>query len=144
MELVCNNDLCKYNTNCNNCNYCGTIVLDDDGVCTCYEDYKKDADYQNIFFKACKENGRIFKTIGRGKRAEINGFVVYYEAKDLTPDTWCTEERSGVGALYRAFCNVEAVPNMRRNIYALPYKNVKDLPYMNENIMVFDATETAT
>lgn len=132
MKLICTNDTCKYNEHCRDCTYNGTLVINDDGECESYEHYKDGGEYQAIYFKACAQGkgySKYYKMIGRGRRHEINGFVVYYEAKDLTPETWCTEEVSGVGAAYSKFASPELAVLMRMSIANLPYKNVKDLPF---------------
>jgi hypothetical protein len=109
--------------------------LNDDGECESYEHYKDGGEYQTIYFKACAQGkgySEYYKRIGRGRRHEINGFVVYCEAKDLTPETWCTEEVSGVGAAYSKFASSELATFMRMRIASLPYKNVQDLPYKDD------------
>ena len=75
----------------------------------------------------------ISRLVRRARDIQINGFVVYYEAKDLTPETWCTEEVSGVGAAYSKFASPELAVRMRMGIANLPYKNVKDLPYEGDD-----------
>lgn len=135
MELICFNDVCKYNVHCRDCLYRGTIVLDDDGECDCFEDYHKDPEYQTIYFKACFTDGETYKRIARGRKIVCNGFTLYYEAKDLTPETWCTEETSGVGAEYSKFTSPELAVRIRMSIANLPYKNVNDLPYEGDNVL---------
>lgn len=132
MELICNNDICRFNEHCRDCVYNGTLILNDDGECECFENYKDSGEYNNIYFAAYVENGNMsapYKRISKGRKTECNGFTLYYEAKDLTPETWCTEEVSGVGAAYSRFAAPELAVRMRMSIANLPYKNVKDLPY---------------
>ncbi len=133
MELICFNDVCKYNENCRDCLYRGTIVLDDNGECGCFEDYKQQPEYQTIFFKACKgDNGKIHKVIAKGRKTVCNGFTLYYESKDLTSDTYCTEEKSGFYAPFKTFQNPNSVENVKRIIANLEYGNVKNLPYSSD------------
>lgn len=132
MELICNNDICRFNEHCRDCVYNGTLILNDDGECECFENYKDSGDYNNIYFVACAENGNMsapYKRISKGRKTECNGFTLYYEAKDLTPGTWCTEEVSGVGASYSKFSNPLLAERFRQGIKRLSYKNVKDLPF---------------
>lgn len=132
MELICFNDVCKHNANCRDCLYKGTIVLDDDGKCDCFEHYKDAPEYQTIYFKACDNDGKLYKTIAKGHKIMCNGFTLYHEDKELTPETWCTEKISGIGAAYKAFQTLKRVKQTKAYISNLAYKNVNDLPFRSE------------
>lgn len=135
MELICFNDVCKYNANCRDCLYRGMIVLDDDGGCDCFKHYKSAPEYQTIYFKACFEDGRTYKRIAKGRKTVCNGFTLYYEEKDLTPETWCTEGISGIGSAYKSFEAAESAERIREITSHLTYKNVNDLPYKSDDVL---------
>ena len=125
--IVCFCDTCIYNMEPNECKL-ERIIINDDGECDDYKHYSDCPQYQNVFYKAIKgKDGKIYKRLARGGKVICNGFVLYYEAKDLKPDTYCTEERSGVFARYKKFCSTETAEVIRKAISSLEYKNVKDL-----------------
>lgn len=131
--LICFNDVCKYNANCRDCLFRGDIILDDEGACNCFEDYSKQPEYQTIFFKACSgDDGKLHKVIAKGRKTTEGCFTLYYETKDLTQETYCTEEKSGVCAPYKLFRIPEHVENIKQRIASLEYGDVKDLPYKSD------------
>lgn len=133
MKVICTSDTCKYNKNCRDCVYKGTLVLNDDNECECYEHYSDAPEYQTIYYRACQIDGNTYKRIAKGRKTLCNGFTLYYEAKDLTPETWCTEEVSGAVARLKSFQNGTFTKRIRDTIAHLPYKNVKDLPYEGDS-----------
>lgn len=132
MKLICSNDVCKYNEHCRDCVYDGTLVLNDDGECESFLHYKEAPEYKTFYYKACVIDGVAFKRTARGREIVCNGFTLYYEAKELTPETWCTEKISGMGAELKRFQSDLTANRIRLLIESKPYNNVNDLPFQGE------------
>lgn len=131
MELYCFSDYCKYN----DYGYCtceNGIVIGSDGECTNLSYYKDAPEYQTTYFKAMCKKGKMFKQEATGRKIECNGLTLYYETKELKPETDCTEETTGRGAPFEYFQNPENAKHVKEIIASGEYANVNDLPLKNE------------
>lgn len=138
--IICHNDLCIYNSECRGCTYedCKSgfaLIIDDDGCCDCFEDFRETKAYQNPFFKAVQREGRRYKVAARGAITEINGFILYYEGKELTPQTYCTEKESGICGKYEFFADTEKTGMIRHTISNLDYGCAADLPLLSGELL---------
>jgi len=125
--IVCFCDTCIYNMEPNECKL-EKVLINDDGECDDYKHYRECKQYQNVFYKAVRcEGGKVCKRLSRGQKVIINGFALYSEAKEIKPETYCTEERSGLCARYKDFCSAERAEIIRKTIATLEYKNVNEL-----------------
>jgi hypothetical protein len=100
--------------------------------------YWKAPEYQHEFYVANKDSvtGKVYREkMFFGAVTEVEGFTLYYQAKELSSETRVTEERTGVGAYYRDFTNPERLKEIKKRI--TQYPNVSDLPdkeeILNEN-----------
>ena len=138
--IICHNDLCIYNSDCRGCTYedCKSgfaLIIDDDGCCDCFEDFRETKAYQNPFFKAVQREGRRYKVAARGAITEINGFIIYYEGKELMSQTYCTEKESGIGARYELFADPLKTNMIRHTISTLDYGCAADLPLISGELL---------
>lgn len=133
--VMCHNELCLYNSDCKGCTYEDNhpglaLIIGDSGECDCYEDFSKSPEYQNIFFKACRdEDGNRVKRMAAGKIVECNGFTLYYTEKELKPNTYCTEKKSGLCDYYHRFSDPQYTERIKSIIDNLDYGSVDNLPY---------------
>ncbi|MBQ8119151.1 MAG: hypothetical protein IJ172_00030 [Ruminococcus sp.] len=110
-RIICTNDMCLYNKDCRDCTHKGDIVLDDDGQCECYTYYLYTPAYQHEYYTANlhRPTGKYYRQKRNGAVTECNGFTLYYEAKDLTPETMVTEKLTGCSARYEKFQDPEFI-----------------------------------
>lgn len=112
----------------------GYCVLDDIGIsddyhqCEDYVDYADTDEYNTEFWRAVTMDGKIYKRKDKGRRAEENGIVFYYWAKELEPETSIIEEKTGRMAKYG---RLENISNEIEDILK-KQGNVADLPEWEE------------
>lgn len=134
MEVNCDFTLCIFHDK-GACTQ-KSIRTDTLGQCDTYKDYTDGPDYQSPYWKIYvterveKSVGRKgpFKIAAKGKRIEVNGFVLYTEQDDRDGDFGVTEERTGALGRYTAFRDN---PQKCREA-AEKYPNVIDLPEIEE------------
>ncbi len=107
--------------------YCVLDVIsisDDFHQCEDYMDYTDTDEYKTEFWRAVIKDGKIYKRKDKGRRAEENGIVFYYWAKELEPETNIIEEKTGRMARYS---KLNDISNAIQDILN-EQGNVKDLP----------------
>ncbi len=132
-RIICTNDDCYYNKHCRDCIYKGDIIIgDDDATCQNFLGYWNTPKYQHEFYVAKGSvTGKDYREkMFFGAVTEYEGFTLYYRDRELSSETWVTEERTGVGAYYRDFTNPERLKEIKKRI--TQYPNVSDLPDMKE------------
>lgn len=129
-RIICTNDDCYYNKNCQDCTFNGDIIIDgDDATCQNFLDYWNTPEYQNEYYQAHQN-----KTTGEAYRerhyfgavTEFGGFTLYYKAKELSPETLVTEKRTGASAHYKDFTDPERLKYIKEKVAKFP--SVCDLP----------------
>lgn len=129
-RIICTNDDCYYNKHCRDCIFKGDIIIgDDDATCQNFLGYWNTPKYQHEYYQAHQN-----KTTGEAYRErqyfgaviEYEGFTLYYESKELEPETWVTEKRTGAGAHYKDFTDPERLKDIKEKIAKFP--SVCDLP----------------
>lgn len=138
--IMCRNEKCIYNTDCKGCTYEDNkkgiaLIIESNGKCDCFEDFHKLPEYQHIYYKAIQKNGKHYKLLARGAVTEINGFILYYEDKELMPQTYCTEKVSGVGGEYAMFADPNKTKTIKRSIKSLYFGCVVNLPFYSEMLL---------
>ncbi len=131
-RIICNNDDCYYNKNCRDCTYKGCICIDDDGKCDNCLPFWKTQQYQHEYYIAGqhKPTGKYYRQKRTGAVTEYEGLTLYYKSKELEPETWVTEKRTGAGAHYKDFTGPKRLKEIKEKIAKLP--SVCDLPDMED------------
>lgn len=103
-------------------------ISDDYHQCEDYADYQDSEEYQVEFYRAVIMDGVIYKRKDKGRRAEENGIVFYYWAKELESETKIIEEKTG------RMTNYERLKELHKFIDAILSEqgNVRDLPEWSE------------
>lgn len=121
--IICYAGECVHNSN----GWCALNMItisDDDRQCEAYTDYQDSEEYQFEFYRAVIMDGIIYKRKDKGKRAEENGIIFYYWAKDLEPDTKIIEEKTGRMTSYKRLNElpelIDAILNEQGNVSNLP------------------------
>ena len=128
-RIICTDDSCWYNKNCRDCIYRGDIIIGDDAGCESRLSYWNTPKYQNTFYTAHqnKTTGEAYREISYfGAVIEYEGLTLYYKSKELEPETWVTEKRTGAGAHYKDFTDPERLKEIKEKIAKFP--SVCDLP----------------
>lgn len=138
--IICHSDECIYNSDCQGCTYedCKSgfaLIINEDNCCDCFEDFRDTKAYQNPFFKAIQREGRRYKVAARGAITKINGFILYYEDKELKPQTYCTEKETGICAKYEFFADPQKTSVIRHTISTLDFNCVADLPLLSGELL---------
>lgn len=97
--IICYASDCAHNSN-GQCDLNMITISDDYQQCEDYIDYQDTEDYQTEFYRAVIMDGVIYKCKDKGRRAEENGIVFYYWAKELESETKIIEEKTGRMASY--------------------------------------------
>lgn len=131
-RIICTNDACFYSKDCRDCTYENDVILDDDGQCECYVYYLYTPPYQHEYYTANlnRTTKKHYRQKRHGAVTECNGFTLYYEAKDLTPETMVTEKLTGCSARYEKFQDPEFTKIISDRMPNYP--RVRDLPDMDD------------
>lgn len=121
--IICYASDCVHNSN----GWCDlNMITISDGYQQCedYIDYQDTEDYQTEFYRAVIMDGVIYKRKDKGRRAEENGIVFYYWAKELESETKIIEEKTGrmasYGRLKELSKAIESILAEQGHVNALP------------------------
>lgn len=101
------------------------LTINDDMECTSYRSYRETSEYQNVFYRLCRnDDGKLVKMKDHGRRFVFGG-LVFYSTERPSSGAEYTEEHSGmnVGTLDEICARISTI-----STYKTKLKNVRDYP----------------
>lgn len=121
--IICYEGECVHNSN-GWCDLDMITISEGYRQCEDYAAYQDSEEYQVEFYRAVIMDGVIYKRKDKGRRAEENGIVFYYWAKELEAETNIIEEKTGrminYGRLKEIPNSINAILNEQGNVNDLP------------------------